>query len=107
TNKELLMRGLAVPFSYKHDSRNFVVGEQLVAMADLPTEFGGISASQEPSVESAESMFENEPLVHIISEPIMLPRMYDWLNDKPDGLFDETAEVMQDVFAELNPDKNI
>lgn len=87
-------------FSYDHQNGVFHVAEQAYAAADLPLRHGAL-ASAEPTHELPDTA-----LVHALANPVMLPKMYNWLEENgTDQLFSETSEVMRDVFQTVNGKK--
>ena len=80
-------------FSYDHQNGAFQVAEQSYAPEDVSLRFGALS-TPEPTLELPDAA-----LIHTLTHPVMMPKMYDWLaKNGTDELFDETSEVMRDVF---------
>ena len=95
---ELLKMSRPAPFSYDHTTKLFTSGDTTYTPPELPLGFGDLAADHEVNE------VPDTALVHGILRIVMLPKMYDWLQENASTeLFTQASEIMHDVFTGLEP----
>ncbi len=105
--RDLLKAARPSSLSYDADDGLFLLGGQQVTPAEFAQrELRGISAEADLTEEEVDELVQDHSAAITFRRPLILPKLHAWLeyNKDDDRVFDETRQVMREVFVQLRPD---
>ena len=96
--KELLRISRPVPFSYDTAHQKFFIGDEVVAIEEIPHYGFHHSQGEDLTSYDIDQLIKAEPLVHTHSKIIGMPRFAEYIQSEwSEALMNETLAVMEGV----------